>query len=155
MRLLALTALVAAATPAVAAPEMTPAAYAEYLARFNAGDERYADIYDPEVVFEHDPKFGTLRGRDAIIAFYRQIRLQLKETVTASTVVIDNDRGLMAAELSTHLLATRDGVDMPSGTLMKGDAIVTRGTVYYGLRDGHIVSIRGSIGGTSVVRAKQ
>jgi hypothetical protein len=155
MKLFALALLLAVAPSAVAASEMTREAYAQYLGRFNAGDERYAEIYDPDVVFEHDPKFGTLRGRQAIIDFYREIRKQLKETVTVSTVVIDNEHGLMAAELSTHLLATRDGVDMPSGKLNAGDAIVTKGTVYYGLKNGHIVSIRSSIDGAKVVRARQ
>lgn len=142
------------AAPAAADEGMTPAAYAAYLERFNAGDESYAEIYHPDVVFEHDPKFGTLRGRQAIIEFYRNIRQQLKEEVKVSTLVIDNERGLMAAELTTRLVATRDGVDMPSGRLNTGDAIITRGTVYYGLKDGRIVSIRGGIGGATVVRAQ-
>lgn len=142
-----------AATSLPSRARMTIEAYAEYLRRFNSGDERYADIYDPDVVFEHDPKFGTLRGRQAIIDFYRGIRAQLQETITASEVVIDNDRGVMAAELSTRLLATRDGVIMPSGKLNAGDAIIVRGTVYYRLKNGRIAHIRAGIGGATLERA--
>jgi hypothetical protein len=128
---------------------MTREKYSLYLERFNAGDDRYAELYDPEVVFTHAPMFGVLRGRQAIIDFYAGMRSQIKETVTASAVVIDNEHGIMAAELSTELVAKRDGVKLPSAMLNKGEKVVTRGTVYYGLRNGKVVSIRGGVTGKS------
>lgn len=134
---------------------MTPEKYATYLKRFNAQDVRYSELYAKDVVFRHDPMFGVLRGRQAIIDFYRKIDTELKETVTASTVVIDNEHGLMAAELTTQLLATRDGVKMPSGVINKGDRLIVYGTVYYGLKDGHIVTIRGGKEGHQLIRASE
>jgi hypothetical protein len=133
-----------------AAPRlMTQERYAEYLRLFNNGDDRYADLYDNDVVFDHGPFYGILRGRQAIVDFYRDIRTQMQETVTATEVIIDHEQGVMAAELSTELRAIRDGVKLASRTLNKGDVYTTRGVVIYGLKDGRIVSIRGAVGGTS------
>ncbi|HWW66115.1 MAG TPA: nuclear transport factor 2 family protein [Sphingomonadaceae bacterium] len=148
--------MAASAEPISAAEgQMTHENYKIYLSRFNSGDDRYAQFYDDNVVFDHGPFFGILKGRQAIVDFYRDIRTKVKETVTASTVVIDNEHGVMAAELSTQLVATRDGVEMPSGHLDKGDMIITRGTVYYGLKDGRIISIRGGITGATRIPANQ
>lgn len=135
------------------ADAMTREDYAEYLRLFNDGDERYADYYHEDVVFHHAPMFGVLKGRQAIIDFYRNIRTQLNEHVTAHAVVIDADQNMMAAELSTRLVAVRDGVKMPSGDLDTGDAIVSEGTVYYTLKDGLISVIRGSRSGAQKMPA--
>lgn len=150
---LMLAALMAMAMPVpawagdVADGPMTQEKYAAYLQLFNAGDERYADFYDEDVVFYHDPMFGVLRGRQAILDFYRTIRTQLREHVTAHIVVIDREQGVMAAELTTRLVAVKDGIEMPSGTINTGDTIISEGTVYYTLRNGRIATIRGGISG--------
>ena len=136
-------------------PEMTHERYATYLSLFNAADPNYADYYDPDIVFHHDPMFGVLRGREAILAFYRRLRGQLDEHVTARTVVIDHEKQIMAAELSTKLVAKVDGIKMPSGFLNKGDMIVSEGTVYYALKDGRITEIRSSISGGRKIPAGQ
>ena len=128
-------------------PEMTHERYAAYLTLFNAADPNYADYYDPDIVFYHDPMFGVLRGREAILAFYRKLRGQLDEHVTARTVVIDHEKQIIAAELSTKLVAKVDGIAMPSGFLNKGDMIISEGTVYYAIKDGRIAEIRSSISG--------
>ena len=134
---------------------MTREVYAAYLAAFNAGDDRYAEIYAPDVVFDHGP-YGVLRGRQAILDFYRDIRTQLKERVTASEVVIGEDQKVMAVELTTELTAVRDGVKLPSRTepLKKGETLITRGVVFYGLSDGRVVTIRGAVRGVTFVPAK-
>lgn len=146
----------AGAVPAVAAEgeqQMTHEQYDAYLKAFNAGDDSFADFYDDDVVFYHAPMFGTLRGKQAIIDFYRDIRTKIDETVTATTVVVDNDHGIMAAELSTRLVAKQPGVAMPSGDLNVGDAIISEGTVYYTLKNGKIAVIRGSKSGARKVPA--
>lgn len=151
--LLVLSSLLFASAASAADRQMTREKYDTYLQRFNSGDDRYAEAYDENVIFDHGPFFGVLKGRQAIVDFYRDIRTKLKETVTASAVAIDNEHGIMAAELSTRLVATRDGVEMPSGHLDNGDAIISRGTVYYGLKDGQIVSIRGGVSGATRIPA--
>lgn len=136
-----------------ARPAMSKERFEEYLRLFNAGDERYAQFYDENVVFHHAPMFGVLNGRLAILEFYRNIRTQVSEQVTPHTVVVDNQNGMMAAELSTRLVALKDGVAMPSGDLNTGDTIISEGTVYYTLEDGLIVNIRGSRSGAKRIPA--
>lgn len=136
-----------------AGPAMSKERFEEYLSLFNAGDERYAQFYDENVVFHHAPMFGVLRGRQAILEFYRNIRTQVSEQVTPHAVVVDNRQGMMAAELSTRLVALRDGIAMPSGNLNTGDTIISEGTVYYTLKDGRIVNIRGSKSGAKRIPA--
>ncbi|MCW2417305.1 nuclear transport factor 2 family protein [Sphingobium sp. B8D3C] len=133
--------------------EMTRQRFEEYLRLFSAGDERFAQFYDEDVVFHHAPIFGVLKGRQAIIDFYKNIRLQVSEEVTSHVVVVDNEHGVMAAELSTRLVALKDGVAMPSGHLNTGDMIVSEGTVYYTLKDGLITTIRGSRSGARKTEA--
>lgn len=133
--------------------EMTRQRFEEYLRLFNAGDERFAQFYDENVVFHHAPIFGVLKGRQAIIDFYKNIRLQVSEEVTPHVIVVDNEQGVMAAELSTRLVALKDGVAMPSGHLNTGDMIVSEGTVYYTLKDGLITTIRGSRSGAHKTKA--
>ena len=147
---------IAGSAPASAAEgeeHMTHEQYDAYLAAFNAGDDSFADYYDDDVVFYHAPMFGTLRGKQAIVDFYRDIRTRIEETVTATTVVVDNDKGIIAAELSTRLVAKQPGVAMPSGNLDVGDAIISDGTVYYTLKNGKIAVIRGSKSGARKVLA--
>ncbi len=131
---------------------MTRPEYADYLSSFDSGSDHYADYYAPDVVFDHGP-YGILRGRQAIVDFYHGIRKELRETVTASEVVIDNEHGIMAAEIATRLTALRNGVKLPSHPLDKGDTFVSRGVVFYGLSGGRIVSIRGAHTGSSFVPA--
>lgn len=151
---LAAAAMSAAGLAQDAAPhKMTKERFEQYLGLFNAADERYAQFYDENVVFHHAPMFGVLKGRQAIIDFYRNIRTQISEQVTPHTVVVDNEQGMMAAELSTRLVAIKDGVAMPSGDLNTGDTIISEGTVYYTLKDGLIVTIRGSIDGAKRIPA--
>ena len=133
---------------------MTREKYTEYVRLFNNGDDRYADLYDNDVFFDHGPFYGMLRGRQAIVDFYRDIRTQMQETLMVTELVIDNEQGVMAAELTTQLRAIRDGVKLASRTLNKGDVYTSRGVVFYGLKDGRIVSIRGALGGASVEAAK-
>lgn len=140
---------------ATAATPMTLAAYQEYLRRFNAGDDRYAELYDENVVFDHGPFYGVLRGRRAILDFYRDVRTQMKETVTADAVVIDNERRMMAAELTTELRAIRDGVKLASRTINTGDVYTSRGTAIYEFNaEGKITFIRAAKQGSSFEPAK-
>ena len=145
-----------AAGALVAGARMTPEKYQTYLDRFNQGDERYADFYAPDVVFDHGPFYGMLRGRAAIVEFYRKISTQMKETVTPSMVVIDNEHGLMAAEIATRLTAVADGVQLKSGPLVKGETYVSYGTVYYTFnKQGRIATIRDSAGGSERIPASK
>jgi ketosteroid isomerase-like protein len=135
----------AAAQPQPGAGRMTREMFAEYMHRFNAKDERYADLYAPDVTFDHGSYYGVLRGRQAIVDFYRKTWKSFAQTLVPGDVVIDNERGLMAAEMTTHLVALQDGVasqSRPQG-MKAGDEIVSLGAVMYEIRDGKITHIRG------------
>jgi len=128
---------------------MTREKFAEYIRRFNNRDERYADLYGDDVVFEHGKYYGTLRGRQAILDFYRTTWKSFTQTLVPGDVVIDNERGLMAAEMTTHLVARVDGVasqSRPEG-MKAGDEIVSMGVVFYEIRAGLIRHIRGAASG--------
>jgi ketosteroid isomerase-like protein len=131
---------------AISPRTITRERFAEYIHRFNAQDERYADLYADDVVFEHGPYYGTLRGPQAILDFYRNTWKSFRQTLVPGDVVIDNDRGLMAAEMTTHLVARVDGVasqSHPEG-MKAGDEVVSVGVVIYEIRDGRITHIRGA-----------
>ena len=137
------------APPASHSEKMTREKFAEYIRRFNARDERYAQLYADDVVFEHGAYYGTLRGPQAILEFYRKTWKSFAQTLVPGDVVIDNDRGLMAAEMTTHLVARVDGVasqSHPEG-MKVGDEIVSRGVVFYEIHDGKITHIRGAAQG--------
>jgi len=141
--------LLSAMMPARAAPPsaaMTRGKFAEYIRRFNHRDEHYAAFYADNVVFEHGPYYGTLRGPQAILDFYHNTWKSFAQTLVPGDVVIDNDRGLMAAEMTTHLVAQVNGVASQShpGGMKIGDEIVSKGVVFYEIRDGKITHIRGA-----------
>lgn len=125
---------------------MTRDRFAEYIRLFNARDERYAELYADDVVFDHGSYYGMLRGRQAILDFYRRTWQSFAQTLVPGDVVIDNERGLMAVEITTHLVASVDGVrsqSHPEG-MKTGDEIVSRGVVFYEIRAGKITHIRGA-----------
>jgi hypothetical protein len=131
---------------------MTREKYAEYVRRFNAQDNRFAEFYTEGVVFEHGPVFGTLHGRQGVVDFYRNaIWSRIKETIVPEAVVIDNEHGLMAVELVTHLVATKEGVKLPSHPqgMKVGDELTVTGVVIYSLKNGEISHIRDAIEGNS------
>jgi len=132
---------------------MTPTMYQEYVRRFNAQDEGYAQFYADDVVFDHGPAFGILNGRQAVVDFYRAFWSRFHETLEIGAVVIDNEHGQMAVEVSTHLVAREAGVTLPSHPqpLQPGDEFVTRDVVIYTLCRGKIMHIRGAVEGRSFI----
>ena len=133
---------------------MTREKFEDYLRLFSKGDHRYADYYDPDVVFSARPAPKPLHGREAILDLYDGLHKQLTENVTAGLVVIDNDQGVMVVELTNRIVATQDNVKLPSRTLNKGDVSVGSGVMVYGLRNGRIVSIREGISRRTFTPAK-
>jgi hypothetical protein len=132
---------------------MTRQKYERYVQLFNAGDPRYADYYEPDVVFDARPAPQPLRGRQAILDMYDDLRKQLTEEITIGAVVIDNEQGLMAVELTNRIVATQDNVKLPSRTLNKGDVSVGSGMIIYGLSNGRISYIREPKSGRSFTPA--
>lgn len=132
---------------------MTREKYERYVQLFNAGDRRFAEFYAPDVVFDARPAPQPLRGRQAILDLYAGLWKQLKEEITIGAVVIDNEQGLMAVELTNRITATADEVKLPSRTLNRGDVSVGSGVIVYGISDGRITYIREARSGRSFTPA--
>jgi hypothetical protein len=145
---------IAAKGPIFAAGPMTRRKYLTYLYLFNRNDPRYAEIYDSDVVFTGEP-FGVLHGPGAIVERFGAIHRQVRETIVPRQIVIDNRHQLMAVELVNHIVALQNGVKLPVGTLSKGDELVLRGVVIYGLAHGRIDRIRDPIAGDRLIAARR
>lgn len=138
-----------------ASPRITQQMYAMYVRRFNARDERYAELYAENVVFEHGKGFGTLHGPREVVGLYRKFWRSFDERIVPGAVIIDNSDCAMAVELSVRLVAKRNGVALPSvpGKMKAGDEFVTKGVVLYRISAGKITHIRGAIDGVKIDRA--
>lgn len=125
----------------VTQPYMTRAKFEDYMKLFGRFDEHFVRYYHPEIVFGISPAPSPLHGREEVLALYRPLRRTLDEDVTIHSLVIDSERGLMAAEISNHMKATGP-VRIGSMRMDTGDRRVASGVIFYGLKDGMIISLR-------------
>lgn len=143
--LLGLTAgQVLAAAPA---EKMTREKVVEYYARFNAEDERYAEFLNSDVVYPYPVGNVTFRGPKEIVDHYKKFwATGIKETREPGTIIIDNEGGFMAVELTVRVVA-KPGITpkLPTGETVKpGEEWVGKSVMIYGLRNGKISTIRGA-----------
>lgn len=143
---LALFVLAAGQAPAASAAErMTREKLLEYFERFNAEDERYGELLADDVVFPH-PTAGTLRGRKEVVGHYKKFwDSGVRERREPDLIVIDNDGGWVAAQLTVRITA-KPGITpkLPTGEEVKpGEEWVGNNVIFYQLRDGKISFIRG------------
>lgn len=125
---------------------MDPMTFREYLRAFNAAN--YAALvryYADDVVFSfgHGP---TLRGRDAVVAFYRPFHEHVRETVEIQFLVMDHRH--VAVELAAEFRALKDYANFTRGPLKAGDVVRVTSFVHYDLNGaGRFSAIRvGSYG---------
>jgi hypothetical protein len=125
---------------------MDPTTFREYLREFNAANyaalvRYYAD--DVTFSFGHGP---TLRGRDAVVAFYRPFHEHVKETVEIEFLVMDHRH--VAVELAAEFRALKDYGNFTRGPLKAGDVVRLTSFVHYDLNSaGRFSAIRvGSYG---------
>jgi SnoaL-like domain len=125
---------------------MDPTAFREYLREFNAAN--YAALvryYADDVIFSfgHGP---TLRGRDAVVAFYRPFHEHVKETVEIQFLLMDHRH--VAVELAAEFRALKDFANFTRGPLKAGDVVRITSFVHYDLNGaGRFSAIRiGSYG---------
>jgi hypothetical protein len=125
---------------------MDPIAFRAYLREFNTANyEALARYYADDVVFTfgHGP---TLRGRDAVVAFYRPFHEHVKETVEVQFLVMDSRH--VAVELVTEFHAFKDFDNFTRGPLKAGDVVRLTSFVHYDIDgEGRFCAIRiGSYG---------
>jgi hypothetical protein len=116
------------------------AGFRDYIAAFNRGDTAaYGAFYCDDVtlvIADHT----ELHGRQAIFDFYARVTAGATRTLGVLNVLADEH--LLAAELESEFLATRDLPDFPSGPMRAGDRLYINSFVFYDLVDGRYRRIR-------------
>jgi ketosteroid isomerase-like protein len=114
--------------------------FADYIGSFNRDDfEGFSKYYAEDVVLELG-KRKTLRGRQAIIDFYREVKARIRETLVIQNVVADEDG--LAAEVATEFHALEDWPDFIAGPIKKGESIHIVSWVFYRIVNGRFQHIR-------------
>lgn len=140
----------AAAQSTDPAAPMTREKVEEFFRLTNANDPRQYDYYVEDLNMEG----GALIGRDAFRARREEMRRDAAITMTPGLIAIDDNKDMMAIEMTVRVEALRDGVDMgaPPQPIHKGDAVTRQQTFFFSLRDGRITSL--TVGGGPRVRQK-
>jgi len=123
------------------AEPMTKARYAQYIAAFNDSDfPGFGKFYADDVVLELPVR--TLKGRDAILDFYRVVKekQKIRETLTVKECVIDGN--VMAVDVETEFHATVDAPDFVVRPMKRGESIHSESFIFYTIRDGKFAHIR-------------
>jgi len=112
-----------------------------YLAAFNRADfPAFGDYYAADILFHGQA--ARLVGREAVLAFYHEVRTYLHERIELISFVGAPDGSRIAAELHTTLLALRDWPDMPTGPMLAGDTRARVSFAMYDIDDGRFTRIR-------------
>ena len=110
---------------------MDPMIFRDYLREFSAANyDALVRYYADDVVFSfcHGP---TLRGRNAVVAFYRPFHEHVRETVEIKFLVMDHR--YVAAELAAEFRALKDYGNFTPGPLKAGDVVRLTSFVHYDL----------------------
>lgn len=126
--------------PRLGAHPSQVAAFRAYVAAFsNADFERFARFYTDDVVLHLTGSVGDIRGRQAIIDFYRPMFVQVRETLVIETLEA-GDAGIVM-EATSRFTAIGDAPDFIIGPLHAGQWYDVPVRVEYALRDGLICDI--------------
>lgn len=110
-----------------------------YIAAFNRNDfEGFSRYYAPDVKFEG--RAGTFNSRDQVIAFYREVKARMRETITIKDVIVGEHD--MVANIVTELFALRDWPEFATGPVKQGQTIISENFVWYEMKDAKFVHIR-------------
>ena len=116
--------------------------YKDYIDCFNRNDfDGFAKRYADDVVFELGDR-KRIVGRDAIVAFYRDVKAKVRETLEVLSVTAQGDT--LAAHVRTEFYGLVDWPDFIAGRLMKDERIVIESLAYYYLKDDKFVRILGA-----------
>ena len=113
-------------------------AFTEYTKAFsNANFDRFTQYYDDDVICELGSI--TLKGKDGIADFYREMFKTVRENLTIHQFVADENG--IAADMTTQFTAIEDAPNFVVGPLRKGECIRGRVFVHYALHNGKISRI--------------
>lgn len=113
--------------------------FERYLELFNNSDfAGFGSYYSDDVDF--CGQAAQMRGRDAVLDFYRLVKSRVSETLELITFVAAADR--IAAEIRTTLVAREDWPDFPTGAMRAGDVRQSVSFIFYDIVDGRFSRIR-------------
>ncbi|MEO8316319.1 MAG: nuclear transport factor 2 family protein [Pseudomonadota bacterium] len=113
--------------------------FRSYIDAFNRSDfDSFGKFYSDNVEFIGRGRH--FRSRDEVLAFYREVKSRMRETITVKEVVV-GDSDLMA-EIETELVANVDWPEFVTGPVKKGDVILTQNFAWYEIENGKFVRIR-------------
>ena len=113
--------------------------FRDYIECFNRNDfAGFSRYYTDDVVLELPRK--VLRGRQAIVDFYKEVKARIRETLQINQVIAD-DEGL-AAEVATEFYALQDWPDFIVAPIRKGESIHIVSFVHYVIRDGKFAHVK-------------
>lgn len=136
---------------APAGERMTKEKIIQYYQRFNEGDSRYSDLLADDVVFPHISG-KTFNGKKEVLEYYGKLwKAGVKEIREPVAVIVDNENGMVAVELTFHITAEPGTMPtLPTGeTIRPGEEWQSHSVLFYGIKDGKINAIRGSLAGPS------
>ena len=112
-----------------------------YIAAFNRGDfDGFGAFYAADVAF-----FGQaaeLRGRAAVLRFYRMVRARVDERLELLDLVASPEGDRLLAEIRTTLVARVDWPDMPTCAMRAGERRESVNFIRYDIADGRFTRIR-------------
>ena len=116
------------------------AALQSFNAAFNARDyERFGKFYTDDVVLEMGDA-APIRGREAVLNYYRTLFDRVDEDVKATIVNATDD--IISIQGTARFTAKQDAPDFPFGALEQGEGRELKLSTDYDLRDGLISGIR-------------
>jgi ketosteroid isomerase-like protein len=118
---------------------VTEADFRAYIAAFNRSDfDGFSRFYADDIHFSG--RAAQLRGRDAIVSFYRAVRARLNETIKIHAVVMDGRN--IVADIETELHALEDWPDFPTGAFVRGETRRSQNFIWYDVEGGRFSRIR-------------
>jgi hypothetical protein len=110
-----------------------------YLAAFNRDDfEGFGRFYAPDILFEGQG--GRFTSRDQVLAFYRDVKTRVRETITINDIVAGD--GELFADLTTELVAIRDFPGLATGAMRAGDVRRSQNFIWYRFSGRQFVHVR-------------
>jgi len=110
-----------------------------YVAAFNAGDfEGFGAFYAPDVEFAG--RGGNFRGREAVLAFYREVKSRVRHRLTVHGIVAGEQT--IVVDMETELHALDDWPDFAAGPLHKGETRRSQNFIWYDIQDALFTRIR-------------
>jgi ketosteroid isomerase-like protein len=113
--------------------------FTRYIDAFNRSDfDGFSHLYAPDIVFRG--RGGTFASRDEVIAFYRDVKSRVRETLTLRGLVVGRRQWI--ADIVTELVALEDWPDFPTGAMRRGETRRSENFIWYELQDGLFQRVR-------------